>query len=86
MKKKVVRGLLLSEHAGVLLRMRYATLTNDQEWLQKPSTELVPEPVLYALHSDCPGCLIKAMRNGDWSRIDRLLLGEKLPPPASHLH
>ena len=86
MKKKDVNRLLIAERARLLLAMRHAVLTDNQEWLQKPTMGAIPPVVYDLLENVCSGCLTKAMTEGDWSRIDPLLLGEESPPESGHLH
>ena len=86
MKKKDVNRLLIAERARLMLAMRHAVLTDHQEWLHKPTMTEIPPVVYHLLEHVCSGCLTKAMTEGDWSRIDPLLLGEKSPPASGHLH
>ena len=86
MKQKHVNRLLIAERAGLMLTMRHAVLTDNQEWLQKPTMTAIPPVVFHILENVCSGCLIKAMTAGEWSGIDKWLLGEESPRASGHLH
>jgi len=70
--------------AEIYLRFRFAYLT-DNTWMDNPvDDDAIPDAVQNVLDNHCYGCLMRDIENGDWERIDDMLLNVDAPAPTAN--